>query len=73
MIYFDGIHLSSPDLDQLHEFAQSIGMKRAWFQDHERHPHYDAFGKMADLAMNFGAEYVSSKELIRKCFNTEIN
>ena len=39
-VYTDGVHLVSPSLAELHLFAQSIGLRRAWFQDHQ-HPHYD--------------------------------
>lgn len=31
----------SLDLEELHALAARIGMKRAWFQDHPRAPHYD--------------------------------
>lgn len=39
MIYTDGTHLVADYLQELHEFAQSVGLKRKWFQ--ERHEHYD--------------------------------
>jgi hypothetical protein len=48
MILFDGVHLATNGpIEELHEFAQSIGLKREWFQDHPRHPHYDVWGKLA--------------------------
>lgn len=50
MIYFDGVHLATDgSIEELHIFAQSIGLKREWFQSHPRHPHYDVFGSPARL------------------------
>lgn len=34
-------HLIADDLDELHEFAKQIGMRRSWFQGNNRLPHYD--------------------------------
>lgn len=31
----------SLDLEELHQFAERIGMQRAWFQPHRVAPHYD--------------------------------
>lgn len=64
MILFDGVHLATDgDLDELHKFAQSIGLKREWFQDHPAHPHYDLFGSVARRV----AKNCTSRELARKC------
>lgn len=41
VIYTDGVHLVADELQELHTFAQSVGLKRQWFQEHPRHPHYD--------------------------------
>lgn len=41
MICTDGVHLAGDDLLELHRFAQSVGLKKSWFQKHPRHPHYD--------------------------------
>ena len=67
MILTDGTHLvTTGDIDDLHAFAQRIGLKREWFQDHPRHPHYDLKGHKDILAILRGAEAVSSRELIRR-------
>lgn len=29
------------DIEELHKFAQKIGLKRSWFQDKKNFPHYD--------------------------------
>ena len=41
MIYTDNVHLVGDNLQELHIFAQSVGLKREWFQEHSHHPHYD--------------------------------
>lgn len=41
MIYTDSVHLVGDKLQELHAFAQLVGLKRQWFQDHPHHPHYD--------------------------------
>jgi len=41
MIYTDNIHLTGDSLRELHIFAQSMGLRREWFQEHPHHPHYD--------------------------------
>lgn len=67
MIYTDGTHvITDATLDELHEFAQSIGLRRAWFQDHPRHPHYDTIApRMQSRALRAGAKKVSPKEIVR--------
>lgn len=65
MVYTDGVHLVADTLDELHEFAANIGLKREWFQDHPRHPHYDTTSKDKKLkAVNAGAMVVSPKDII---------
>jgi hypothetical protein len=46
VILFDGVHLAtdSGDLDELHDFARRIGLRRSWFQDHRTVSHYDLIG-----------------------------
>jgi hypothetical protein len=42
MIITDGVHLVSTDSEQeLHSFAHRMGLRRQWYQNHPRHPHYD--------------------------------
>lgn len=41
-------------LEELHEFAEKIGMKKAWFQD-KKLPHYDLTAKRRQLALSLGA------------------
>ena len=51
------------DLEELHAFAELIGLKRAWFQDHPTLPHYDLTPNKRALAVQCGAKQVGAKEL----------
>lgn len=66
MIYTDGVHLiSDQGPDELHQFAQGIGLKREWYQDH-RHPHYDILNnQIRKKALRSGARLVDRKQLVR--------
>ena len=68
MIYTDGVHLVGDTLQELHIFARSVGLKREWFQEHRRHPHYDIttsrkLRKILDTNM---VTIISTKRLLRK-------
>lgn len=58
-------HLAADTLDELHEFAARIGMKREWFQPGRgRHPHYDLVKSRRDKAVALGALEVSGRDLV---------
>lgn len=59
--------LSEEGLEELHEMAVNIGLKREWFQNHPRHPHYDLSPLGRELAIEAGAVPVSSRELVKRC------
>jgi hypothetical protein len=59
--------MTDGDLSELHEMADTVGLKREWFQDHPAHPHYDLSNKKRKLAIKHGAISVSSYDLIRRC------
>jgi hypothetical protein len=42
--------------------AMRIGMVRAWFQDHPRHPHYDLTEGRRIMAVKLGAVEVKARE-----------
>ena len=68
MIYVDkiGHMISDESLDELHLFAKKIGLKREWFQEHSKHPHYDLTTKRKiGKAVYEGAKYVRSKDIVR--------
>lgn len=65
-------HMASDDLsdrgiEELHRMAGRIGLRRAWFQDHPRHPHYDLPPDKRSLALAAGATPVSSREIVLRC------
>jgi hypothetical protein len=68
-VYTDGVHLMSPNTDYLHEFAESIGLKRCWFHGARKgHPHYDLVKKgMKEKARANGAILVTTREMLRLC------
>jgi hypothetical protein len=48
-------HLLASDLEELHALATSIGLRRAWFQDRGRFPHYDVPTEGREAALAAGA------------------
>lgn len=54
-------------LTELHDMARKIGMKRAWFQDHSFHPHYDLTESRRKAAILLGAVEANSTEIVKKC------
>lgn len=87
MIYVDALrdygwklgpncHLFADTLEELHAFAQGIGMKRAWFQlgGKRELPHYDLTEKRRKVAVAKGAKEITRKEfcdMIEKLVNTK--
>ena len=58
--------VSDSSLEELHNFAEHLGLRREQFQEHGRLPHYDLKPVVREKAMSLGAEAVSSKELFRR-------
>lgn len=58
-------HMMADTLEELHEMADKIGMKREWFQDKKRNPHYDVSMAKRALAVKFGAREVTPMELVK--------
>lgn len=57
-------HMFADDLGELHQLAQKIGMRRAWFQDHRGLPHYDLVGSRRARAVVLGAIEVTQKQMV---------
>jgi hypothetical protein len=56
---------------QLHRIAHLMGLKREWFQEKPRFPHYDLRGsRMRTKALLYGAQEVSQEELVTRCRRT---
>jgi hypothetical protein len=59
----------APDTDPevLHQFAERIGLKREWFQEHSLHGHYDLRPSKRALAVKYGAVELSGREFVERC------
>lgn len=55
-------HLTADTLDELHLFAEKLGLKREWYQDHPLVKHYDLTVKKRALALQLGAIEMSFRE-----------
>lgn len=53
---------SDGDLEELHTMAKRIGLKREWFQDRPKFPHYDLTGAMPQRALAAGAIEITVRE-----------
>ena len=62
--------VSDQSLDELHQFAAQLGLKRSWFQPRHRASHYDLRGfNMLHQAIKAGAKVVGTRELLRRSAN----
>lgn len=55
--------VSDTSLEELHRFAESLGLRREWFQV-KSVPHYDLTGEAYEMALDRGATLVSSREIV---------
>ena len=56
--------VSDTSVDELHKFAEKIGVWREWFQDKPGYPHYDLRPHKRRLAIAQGAREASGRDLI---------
>ena len=54
------------EIEELHQFAERIGMRRAWFQKHPTLPHYDLTPSRRRLAVQNGATQVVLLDYMRQ-------
>ena len=59
-------HLVADSLDELHQFAKSLGLRRAWFQAHASLPHYDVTIEVRIVALSRGAVAADRRTLISR-------
>jgi hypothetical protein len=65
--YQRACHLIADTLEELHRLAESIGLKREWFQiSNSGLPHYDLTESKRVLAINGGAIALEPKEFCDK-------
>ncbi|MBO0860580.1 MAG: DUF4031 domain-containing protein [Chloracidobacterium sp.] len=57
--------VSDASIEELHRFAEGLGLRREWFQE-KSIPHYDLTGEVYDMALERGAKLVSSREIVRR-------
>lgn len=56
--------ITDGNLDELHQFAAGIGLKRAWFQDKPGRPHYDLTPVRRIHAVAAGAVEVDRRQAV---------
>lgn len=59
-------HMVADSLEELHEFAARLQLKREWFQHRSAYPHYDVTVNVRDRALGLGAS-LGNKEVIIGC------
>jgi len=67
--YNQSAHLMADTVEELHEFAARLGLKREWFQDRKTGKHYDLTVRMWYKARQAGAQLVNGPkflELVRR-------
>ena len=57
-------HLMADTEQELHEFAELIGLRRSWCHRKSEYLHYDIVESKRDLAVRNGAIELSRKELV---------
>jgi hypothetical protein len=58
-------HLTADTLQELHDFAKRLGMRREWFQPRSW-PHYDLTPRRREEALRLGAVFVPAKKQAKK-------
>ena len=59
-------HLIADSIEELHEFAKRVGMRREWFQNDSRLPHYDLTAKRRAVAVRLGAVEIDRRQFVNK-------
>ena len=57
------------DQKELHNFAEMLGLKRVWFQNHDARPqfwHYDLTKNKREKAIRMGAQFKSAWDHVRE-------
>lgn len=62
---FTMCHLAADSLEELHQSAKEIGLKKRWFQDRPRFPHYDVTLSKRREAVSNGAILISLRQMIQ--------
>ena len=70
--YDKACHLTADDIEELHKFTLMLGMRRTWFQDHPRHPHYDLTEGRRKAAIKLGAIETTAREKSEKARKAKV-
>jgi hypothetical protein len=65
--YSNWAHLTADTEDELHEFAEKLGLRRSWFQkknDRDYRWHYDVVPTVRAKAVKLGAVEIDRRQLI---------
>ncbi|MFA6917176.1 MAG: DUF4031 domain-containing protein [Parachlamydiales bacterium] len=57
-------HLVADSLEELHDFALRLELKREWFQQNASYPHYDLTIELRELALVLGATKGNRSQII---------
>jgi len=63
--YSHSCHMTADTIDELHQMAARLGLKRSWFQAHKTNPalhHYDLTASKRALAVRYGAKELTFRE-----------
>lgn len=58
-------HMTADSLEELHAFAQRLGIHPGWFHRGARHPHYDIHEDERTHALALGAQQVDRRTIVR--------
>lgn len=58
-------HLYADSAEELHAMARMIGMKRQWFQNDDRLPHYDLVPTRRKLALELGVIEHTREQMVQ--------
>lgn len=61
--YGRACHLMADSIEELHEFAGRLGLKRSWFQEKSL-PHYDLTAGMRSRAVRLGASEIDRNKFV---------
>lgn len=70
MVYSDGIHMIASTIEELHEFANKIGLHKCYYRNprKKRHPHYDIMSEKVRLKVfENGAQSVTDRTIVKLC------
>jgi len=65
-------HLVADTLDELHDFAKLLGLKRSWYQQSASYPHYDITVSIRQKAIQLGANPGCRKKIIQCAKNLKM-